>query len=80
MPRHIIMDASGHTTINFDTASLTDLAEARRRFHKLVAVRSSSALSASTNYGITPPSGYSAPVSRHEAQQFANSVAPKEGP
>ena len=38
MPRHIIMDASGHTTINFDTASLTDRAEAKRRFHKLVAV------------------------------------------
>ena len=44
MPRHIIMDISGHTTINFDTASLTDLAEAKRRFHKLVIVRSSSAL------------------------------------
>ena len=29
MPRHIIMDASGHTTIKFDTASLTDLAEAK---------------------------------------------------
>ena len=38
MPRHIIMDASGHTTINFDTASLTDLVEAKRRFHTLIAV------------------------------------------
>ena len=45
MPRHIIMDASGHTTINFDTASLTDLV-GKRRFHTLIAV------SASTDYGI----------------------------
>jgi hypothetical protein len=37
MPRHIIMDPSGHSTIEFDAANTTDLAEAERRFNKLVA-------------------------------------------
>jgi hypothetical protein len=37
MPRHIIMDPSGHSTIEFDNTNMTDLAEAERRFKKLVA-------------------------------------------
>jgi len=37
MPRHIIMDPSGHSTIEFDSTNTTDLAEAERRFNKLVA-------------------------------------------
>jgi hypothetical protein len=37
MPQHIIMDPSGHTTIEFDTSNMTDLAEAERRFNRLVA-------------------------------------------
>jgi hypothetical protein len=36
MPPHIIMDPSGHSTIEFDSANTTDLAEAERRFNKLV--------------------------------------------
>jgi hypothetical protein len=36
MPRHIIMDAFGHSTLEFDKSSTTDLAEAERRFKKLV--------------------------------------------
>jgi hypothetical protein len=35
MARHIIMDSSGHSTIEFDKANATDLAEAERRFRKL---------------------------------------------
>ena len=37
MPRHIIMDPFGHSTIEFDGNSTIDLAEAERRFNKLVA-------------------------------------------
>jgi hypothetical protein len=37
MPRHIIMDPSGHSTIEFDRTNTTDLAEAERRFNKLAA-------------------------------------------
>ena len=37
MPRHIIMDPSGHSTIEFDSSNTTDLAEAERRFKRLVA-------------------------------------------
>ena len=37
MSRHIIMDPSGHSTIEFDSSNTTDLAEAERRFNKLVA-------------------------------------------
>jgi hypothetical protein len=37
MPRHIIMDPSGHSTIEFDNTNKTDLNEAERRFNKLVA-------------------------------------------
>jgi hypothetical protein len=37
MARHIIMDPSGHATIEFDTSNMTDLAEAERRFNRLVA-------------------------------------------
>ena len=37
MPRHIVMDPSGHSTIEFDRSNTTDLAEAERRFNKLVA-------------------------------------------
>jgi hypothetical protein len=37
MSRHIIIDWSGHTTFEFDASNTTDLAEAERRFKKLVA-------------------------------------------
>jgi hypothetical protein len=37
MPRHIIMDPSGHSTIEFDRTTATDLADAECRFNKLVA-------------------------------------------
>ncbi|MGB3036113.1 MAG: hypothetical protein WBB72_01835 [Methyloceanibacter sp.] len=37
MPRHIIMDPSGHSTIEFDSSNTADLVEAERRFNKLVA-------------------------------------------
>jgi hypothetical protein len=37
MARHIIMDPSGHSTIEFDRTTATDLADAERRFNKLVA-------------------------------------------
>ena len=37
MPRHIVIDRSGHTTFEFDGTNTTDLAEAERRFKKLVA-------------------------------------------
>jgi hypothetical protein len=37
MSRHIIMDPSGHSTIEFDSSNTTDLAEAERRFKRLVA-------------------------------------------
>jgi hypothetical protein len=37
MSRHIVMDPSGHSTFEFDTLNTTDLAEAERRFDKLVA-------------------------------------------
>jgi hypothetical protein len=37
MPRQIIMDPSGHSTIEFDADNTTDLAEAERRFNRLVA-------------------------------------------
>ena len=37
MARHIIMDSSGHSTIEFDKTSAKDLAEAERRFRKLTA-------------------------------------------
>jgi hypothetical protein len=36
MPRHIIMDLSGHSTFEFDRTSKLELAEAERRFNKLV--------------------------------------------
>ena len=36
MPRHVIMDPSGHSTFEFDGNIKTDLAEAERRFNKLV--------------------------------------------
>jgi hypothetical protein len=37
MARHIIMDSSGHSTIEFDKTKPSDLAEAERRFQKLIA-------------------------------------------
>jgi hypothetical protein len=37
MARHIIMDSSGHSTIEFDKTNAADLAEAERRFLKLTA-------------------------------------------
>ena len=37
MSRHIIIDSSGHTTFEFDGTNTTDLAEAERRFKKLMA-------------------------------------------
>jgi hypothetical protein len=37
MSRHIIMDPSGHSTIEFDSTNTSDLADAERRFYKLVA-------------------------------------------
>ena len=37
MARHIIMDSSGHSTIEFDKTSAKDLAEAERRLRKLAA-------------------------------------------
>ena len=37
MPRHIVMDLSGHSTIEFDTTNAIELAEAERRFNRLVA-------------------------------------------
>ena len=37
MPRHIIMDPSGHSTIEFDSSNTAVLVEAERRFNKLVA-------------------------------------------
>jgi hypothetical protein len=37
MARHIIMDMTGHSTIEFDRTAATDLADAERRFNKLVA-------------------------------------------
>ena len=37
MARHIIMDSSGHSTIEFDKTNASDLAEAERRFLKLTA-------------------------------------------
>ena len=37
MPRHIIMDPSGHSMIEFDSSNTADLVEAERRFNKLVA-------------------------------------------
>ena len=37
MSRHIIIDLSGHTTFEFDGTISTDLAEAERRFKKLMA-------------------------------------------
>jgi hypothetical protein len=37
MARHIIMDSSGHSTIEFDKTNAKDLAEAERRFRKLTA-------------------------------------------
>jgi hypothetical protein len=36
MARHIIMDSTGHSTIEFDKSDPVDLAEAKRRFDKLV--------------------------------------------
>ena len=36
MPRHIIMDPSGHSTFEFDCTSKRERAEAERRFNKLV--------------------------------------------
>ena len=35
MARHIIMDSSGHSTIEFDKTNTSDLTEAERRFRKL---------------------------------------------
>jgi hypothetical protein len=35
MARHIIMDSSGHSIIEFDKTNASDLAEAERRFRKL---------------------------------------------
>ena len=37
MARHIIMDSSGHSTIEFDKTKPSDLAEAERHFQKLIA-------------------------------------------
>jgi hypothetical protein len=37
MARHIIMDSSGHSTIEFDKANAADLTEAESRFRKLTA-------------------------------------------
>ena len=37
MSRHIIIDPSGHTTFEFDNANAIELAEAERRFERLVA-------------------------------------------
>ena len=37
MVRHIIMDPSGHSTIEFDAKDTVALADAERRFKKLVA-------------------------------------------
>ena len=37
MPRHIIMDPSGHSTFEFNSKDKLELAEAERRFNKLVA-------------------------------------------
>jgi hypothetical protein len=37
MARHIIMDSSGHTTIEFDKEDSTALADAEHRFKRLVA-------------------------------------------
>ena len=37
MSRHIVIDPSGHTTFEFDGINTTDIAEAERRFKKLVA-------------------------------------------
>ena len=37
MSRHILIDSSGHTTFEFDGTNTTDLAEAERRFNKLMA-------------------------------------------
>jgi hypothetical protein len=37
MAHHIIMDSSGHSTIEFDKTNANDLAEAERRFRKLTA-------------------------------------------
>ena len=36
MARHIIMDSSGHSTIEFDKTNASDLVEAERRFRKLL--------------------------------------------
>jgi hypothetical protein len=36
MARHIVMDSSGHSTFEFDPASLADLNEAKLRFKGLV--------------------------------------------
>jgi hypothetical protein len=36
MARHIVMDSSGHSTFEFDPASLADLNEAELRFNRLV--------------------------------------------
>ena len=37
MARHTVIDPSGHTTFEFDGTNTTDIAEAERRFKKLVA-------------------------------------------
>jgi len=37
MARHIIMDSSGHSVIDFDPSNTTDIAKAKRRFEKLIA-------------------------------------------
>ena len=37
MSRHIIIDLSGHTTFEFDATNTLDLADAERRFKRLVA-------------------------------------------
>lgn len=37
MGRHIVMDPSGHSTFEFNSRSLADLAKAERRFKKLLA-------------------------------------------
>lgn len=37
MARHIVMDSSGHTSFKFDSSSTVDLADAERRFNRLVA-------------------------------------------
>jgi hypothetical protein len=36
MARHIVMDPSGHSTFQFSPRSLADLANAERRFKKLL--------------------------------------------